>query len=66
MSKYNQPTKPAGTGKLANDRNKMGGEKPTQRNEGRRSPQSRHDRETLAGSKNQNQMRRGSMRSGQR
>ncbi len=66
MSKRNRPKKPPGTGKLANDRNKMGEETPTQRNEGRRSPESRHDRETLAGSQNQNQVRRGSPSSGQR
>jgi hypothetical protein len=38
-----------GTGKLANDHNKVGQQKPTQVNEGRRTPQSRHDRQILAG-----------------
>ena len=32
------------SGKLANDHNKAGNQKPTQRNEGRRTPESRHDR----------------------
>jgi hypothetical protein len=36
-----------GTGKVANDRNKMGQQEPTQLNEGRRTPESRHDRPTL-------------------
>jgi len=36
-----------GTGKVANDHNKMGHQEPTQRNEGRRTPESRHDRPTL-------------------
>ncbi len=59
MSKHHRPKKPAGTGKLANDRNQMGEQAPTQTNQGRRSPQSRHDRETHAGSQNQAQVRRG-------
>jgi hypothetical protein len=37
------------TGKVANDRNKVGNQAPTQKNEGRRSPESRHDRQTFAG-----------------
>ena len=38
-----------GTGKVANDHNKVGNQAPTQTNEGRRTPESRHDRQTLAG-----------------
>ena len=34
-------------------------EKPTQKNEGRRTPQSRHDRESHIGGENQNQARTG-------
>lgn len=59
MSKPKHPPKPPGTGKLANDRNKTGQTAPTQRHESQRSPLSRSDREALAGSHNQSQMRRG-------
>jgi hypothetical protein len=38
-----------GTPKLANDHNKVGNQKPTQTNQGRRTPQSRHDRQIIAG-----------------
>jgi hypothetical protein len=37
------------TGKLANDHNKMGEQEPTQVNEGRRTPESRHDQQQFAG-----------------
>jgi hypothetical protein len=47
------------SGKVENDFNKMGEQKPTQKNEGKRTPQSRHDRESKIGSDNQNQARRG-------
>ena len=47
------------SGKVENDANKQGNEKPTQKNEGRRSPQSRHDREAQVGN-NQSKMRGGS------
>ncbi len=47
------------SGKVENDRNKLGNEKPTQKNEGRRSPKSRHDREAQIGN-NQSKMRGGS------
>ena len=48
------------SGKSANDTNKLGKEKPTQKNEGRRTPESRHDREAQIGGKsNQNQVRTG-------
>jgi hypothetical protein len=38
-----------GTGKLANDHNKMGDQQPTQVNQGQRTPESRHDQQSLAG-----------------
>jgi len=47
------------TGKVDNDRNKAGKQAPTQKNEGRRTPQSRHDRESRIGN-NQSKMRGGS------
>lgn len=54
------------TGKVENDHNKAGDTQPTQKNEPRRTPQSRHDRDTHLGSDNQNQSRRGGAGSGQR
>jgi len=47
------------SGKVENDSNKLGKERPTQTNEGRRTPQSRHDREDHIGN-NQVKVRRGS------
>jgi hypothetical protein len=57
----NQPQdKQAGnSGKVENDSNKMGNQRPTQSNEGERTPQSRHDRENYIGN-NQVKVRRGS------
>ena len=46
-------------GKVENNTNKAGTQEPTQKNEGRRTPQSRHDRESHIGSSNQTQSRRG-------
>ena len=47
-------------GKVANDHNKTGNQPPTQTNQGQRTPESRHDRETLgAGSHNQVSARKG-------
>lgn len=46
-------------GKVENDTNKVGDHEPTQKNEGRRTPQSRNDRESQIGSGNQTQSRRG-------
>lgn len=46
-------------GKVENDTNKLGKEAPTQKNEGRRTPKSRHDREDHIGN-NQSKMRGGS------
>lgn len=37
------------TGKLENDHNKMGHQHATQKNEGRRTPESRHDQQNIAG-----------------
>lgn len=53
-----------GTGKVANDHNRQGQQAPTGRNEGRRTPHSRHDREDHIGSGNQQQSRRGGAGSG--
>ena len=47
------------SGKAGNDHNKTGNQKPTQSNEGERTPQSRHDREDHIGN-NQVKVRRGS------
>jgi hypothetical protein len=47
------------SGKVENDHNKLGEQAPTQKNEGKRTPESRHDREDHVGSHNQNQGRRG-------
>lgn len=48
------------SGKVENDTNKVGEQKPTQKNEGRRTPQSRHDREDHIGGKaNQKLVRTG-------
>ena len=47
------------TGKVANDRNKVGEQELTQKNQARRTPDSRTDREAHIGSGNQTQSRRG-------
>lgn len=48
------------SGKIANDHNKMGQTEPTQLNQGRRTPESRHDRQTMgAGAQNQVAARKG-------
>ncbi len=48
------------TGKVANDRNKVGNQEPSQTNQGRRTPESRHDRQTIgAGPQNQSSARKG-------
>lgn len=46
-------------GKVENDFNQTGEQKPTQRNEGQRTANSRHDRESHVGGSNQLQSRRG-------
>lgn len=50
---------PPHTGKVENDTNKVGEQAPTQINEGRRTPDSRSDRQAHIGSGNQTQSRRG-------
>lgn len=65
----NQPQdkQAAMTGKNENDTNKMGNQAPTQKNEGRRTPQSRHDREDhIGGKSNVNQVRTGRAGQGER
>jgi hypothetical protein len=52
------------SGKVANDSNKLGEQAPTQKNEGKRTPESRSDRESQVGSGNQSQSRRGGAGSG--
>lgn len=47
------------TGKVANDYNKLGEQDPTQLNQGRRTSDSRSDREAHVGGNNQSQARRG-------
>ena len=47
------------TGKVDNDTNKMGEQAPTQLNQGKRTPDSRSDREAHVGGSNQSQSRRG-------
>lgn len=47
------------TGKVENDFNKQGEQAPTQKNEGRRTSESRSDRQAHIGSDNQSNMRRG-------
>ena len=47
------------TGKVANDHNKIGEQEVTQKNEAKRTPDSRTDREAHLGSGNQTQSRRG-------
>jgi hypothetical protein len=47
------------TGKVENDTNKLGEQAPTQVNQGKRTPESRSDRESHVGGSNQSQSRRG-------
>ena len=55
-----QDKQPAMTGKSENDTNKLGNQPPTQKNEGRRTPESRGDRDDhIGGKSNQNQVRTG-------
>ena len=46
-------------GKVANDHNKVGRQKPQQKNQGQRTPFSRSDRDALLGSDNQSRARQG-------
>ena len=59
MNKARQDKQAAQSGKVENDFNKMGEQRPTQKNAGRRTPESRHDRESQVGSQNQSQARKG-------
>lgn len=52
------------SGKVENDFNKTGAEKPTQKNEGQRTPHSRHDRESKIGN-NQTGVRKGGPNQGE-
>ncbi len=59
-SRQNPRDKQTGhTGKVENDSNKMGEQDPTQLNQGKRTPDSRSDREAHIGGGNQTQARRG-------
>ena len=59
-SKQNPRDKQTGhTGKVENDTNKMGEKDATQLNQGKRTPDSRTDREAHLGSGNQTQSRKG-------
>lgn len=44
-----QDRQAAHSGKLANDHNKQGDQHPTQKNEARRTPESRHERQVISG-----------------
>jgi hypothetical protein len=57
LNKARQEKQAARDDKVDNDANKTGGQGPTQKNEGRRTPQSRHDRDSQLGSDNQSQAR---------
>lgn len=59
-----QDKQPGGSGKAENDTNKLGNEKPTQKNEGQRTAQSRHDREGMVGGANQHKVRAGAPQKG--
>ncbi len=49
----------SGGRKVANDHNKVGAQKPTQKNEGKRTPESRDDRQSQMGGDNQRLARKG-------
>lgn len=55
----NAPKASGHGGKVENDFNQVGDQKPTQRNEGQRTANSRNDRESHVGGSNQLQSRRG-------
>lgn len=59
-----QDKQAARSGKAGNDTNKLGKGQASQVNEGRRTPQSRGDRDNLVGS-NQSQMRQGGPNQGE-
>ena len=47
-----------GKHKVENDHNRQGNQEPTQKNEARRTPESRHERDSQVGSANQSQSRK--------
>ncbi len=55
--KPKQGTGAGSGGKMSNDSNKVGTQSPTPKNEGKRTPASRNDRDDKLGSDNQNQSR---------
>ncbi len=55
-----------GTGKVANDHNKQGAQAATQLNQGRRTPESRSDRENLSGGPQSTRQGRGGAARGPR
>jgi hypothetical protein len=57
LNKARQEKQAARDEKSDSDVNQTGGQGPTQKNEGRRTPQSRHDRGSQLGSDNQSQAR---------
>ena len=57
-----KPAPPGMGGKVENDTNRSGSQKPTQKNEGKRTPASRNDRGGELGSDNQTQSRKGAKR----
>ena len=59
-----QDKQAANSGKVENDTNKLGKGQATQVNEGKRTPQSRHDRETQIGN-NQSHIRKGGPNQGE-
>ena len=59
-----QPVASGHGGKVENDFNQAGEKPPTQKNEGQRTANSRHDRESHVGGSNQLQSRRGGPSSG--
>jgi hypothetical protein len=65
MSKKHNPVdqQQPQTGKVENDHNKQGGQAVTQKNEARRTPESRHDREANVRN-NEAHMKQGASKSG--
>lgn len=61
-----KPARSGSGGKLANDHNKQGLQPPEQKNEPRRTPLSRNDRDTQLGADNQSRERKGKLRGGGR
>lgn len=62
----NEAADNAGSGKVAQAHNSAGDQPATQTHQARRTPESRHDRESHVGSGNQNQSRQGSAGEGNR